>query len=136
MSIEAQPLGNEYRFEGKESDIIEVFDTISGLRIIVSTWTDSVNEALLQVYFRWSQGYRYLDELDLIAYWKTETFRSPHHVYEITRGGWLNGEPLLTDMLDSARDTGVREWFICTTNGCMNVLSASPPELKDLKRWR
>ena len=49
MNIEAQPLGNEYRFDGQESDIVEVFDSVSGLRIIVSTWTDSINEALVEV---------------------------------------------------------------------------------------
>jgi hypothetical protein len=74
MNIEAQPLGNEYRFDGQESNIVEVFDSLSGLRITVSTWTDSINEALLQVYFRRVHGYRFLDELDLIAYWKTEKF--------------------------------------------------------------
>ncbi len=105
MNIEVQPLGNEYRFEGQESDIIEVFNTFSGLRIIVSTWIDSINQTLLQVYFRRVHAYRFVDELDLIAYWKTEQFRSPHHVYEITKGGWLTGEPLLPDMLDSARNT-------------------------------
>jgi len=134
MDIEAQPLGNEYRCERKESEIVEVFETLSGLRIIVSTWTDSINQALLQVYFRRPHGYRYLDELDLIAYWKTEKFSSPHHVYEITSGGWLTGEPSLPDMLDSARNIGVREWFVFTTNGCMNILAASPPELTDLRR--
>ncbi len=135
MNIEAQPVGNEYRFDGQESGIVEVFETLSGLRIIVSTWTDSINEVLLQVYFRRPHAYRYLDELDLIAYWKTEKFRSSHHVYEITSGGWLNGEPLLPDMLDSARNNpGLREWFISTTNGCMNILANSVPELTDLKK--
>ena len=134
MKIEVQPLGNEYRFDGKESDIVEVFDTISGLRILVSTWVDSVNEALLEVYFRRVRGYRYLDEGDLIAYWKTDTFLSPHHVYEITSGGWLTGETLEPGILEIATAFEMREWFICTTNGCMNILSDSPPELADLKR--
>jgi len=135
MDIEAQPLGNTYRCDGHESDIVEVFSTFSGLRIIVSTWIDSINETLLQVYFRRVHAYRFLDELDLIAYWKTEQFRSPYHVYEITKGGWLRGEPMLPDMLDSARNAGpLREWFISTTNGCMNLLGALPPELTDLKR--
>ena len=90
MNIEARPLGNEYRFESKESDIVEVFDSLSGLRIIISTWIDEVNETLFEVYFRYVHGYRYLDEGDLIAYWQGETFRTPHHVYEITNGGWLS----------------------------------------------
>jgi hypothetical protein len=116
MDIEAQPLGNEYRFDGKESDIVEVFYTFSGLRIIVSTWIDSINEALLEVYFRRVQGYRYLDEGDLIAYWETKQFRSPHHVYEITKGGWLMSEALEPGLLDIAKSFEMREWFICTTN--------------------
>ena len=134
MNIEAQPLGNEYRFAGKESDIIEILDSLSGLRVIVSTWLDSINETLLEVYFRRVQGYRYLDEGDLIAYWKTEAFKSPHHVYEITNGGWISGETLEPGILDIARSFEMREWFISTTNGCMNVLAAHPPELADLKR--
>jgi hypothetical protein len=134
MNIEAQPLGNEYRFDGKESDIIEMLDSLSGLRIIISTWIDSINEALLEVYFRRVQGYRYLDEGDLIAYWQTGKFQSPHHVYEITKGGWLTGEVLEPGILDIAKSFEMREWFICTTNGCLNVLAALAPELTDLKR--
>ncbi|MBC7932223.1 MAG: hypothetical protein H7Z38_16825 [Rubrivivax sp.] len=134
MNIEAQPLGNEYRFDGKESDIVEVFDTLSGLRIVVSTWVDSINEALLEVYFRRVQGYRYLDEGDLMAYWETEQFRSSHHVYEIIKGGWLTGETVEPGILEIAKSFETREWFICTTNGCMNILAALPPELANLKR--
>jgi hypothetical protein len=134
MNIEAQPFGNEYRFDGKESDIVEVLDSISGLRVIVTTSIDEVNERLLEVYFRRVQGYRYLDEGDLIAYWKTETFRTPHHVYEITNGGWLTGEAVHEGILEISKSFEYREWFICTTNGCMNVIAANPPELKDLKR--
>ena len=134
MNIEAQPLGNEYRVDGKESDIVEVLHSLSGLRIIVSTWIDSINEALLEVYFRRAQGYRYLDEGDLIAYWQTEKFRTPHHVYEITNGGWLTGETVETGTLDVAKSFEMREWFITTTNGCMTVMAASPPVLTDLKR--
>jgi hypothetical protein len=134
MNFEAQPLGNEYRFDGKESDIVEVFDSFSGLRVIVSTWIDSINETLLEVYFRRVRGYRYLDEGDLIAYWKTEAFRSPYHVYEITNGGWLTGEVVEFGTLEIAKAFELREWFVCTTNGCMNILAALPPELKDLSR--
>ena len=133
MNIEAQPLGNEYRVDGKESDIVEVLHSLSGLRIIVSTWIDSINEALLEVYFRRVQAYRYLDEGDLIAYWQTEKFRIPHHVYEIKSGGWLTGETLDPGILEVAKSFETKEWFISTTNGCMNVLAASPPELGNLK---
>ena len=132
--MQAQPLGPTFRLDGQESDIVEVTHTFSGLRIIVSTWTDSINETFLEVYFRRTRAYRYLDEVDLLEYWNTGVFRSPHHVYEITEGGWLNGEPVLPSMFVSVRGTRLREWFICTSNGSMTVLAASPPELADLKR--
>lgn len=132
MNIEVHPLGGEYRLGGRESDIVEVFDSLSGLRVIVSTWRDSVNEALLEVYFRRAHAYRYLDEGDLIAYRETGKFRSPYHVYEITKGGWLTGEAPEPGILEIARAAGPREWFICTTNGCMNVLAGHPPELTEL----
>jgi hypothetical protein len=133
MNITAQPLGNEYCFDGKESDIVEIFDTLSGLRILISSWTDSINEVLLQVYFRRVQAYRYLDEGDLIAYWESEKFRAPYHVYEITQGGWISGETVESGILDIAKNFELREWFVRTTNGCMNVVSPFPPELVDLK---
>ena len=133
MNIEVQPLGNQYRFDGKESDIIEVFDSRSGLRIVVSTWIDEVNQRLLEVSFRRVRGYRYLDEGDLLGYWQSEKLQTRHHVYEITSGGWSNGEALEPGILDVSRVFEIREWFISTTNGCMNVLSRDPPELKDLK---
>ena len=133
MNIEAQPLGNEYRFDSKESDIVEVFCTRSGLRIVVSTWLDSVNQTLLEVYFRDVRAYRYLDEGDLLSYWQTEKFQSPHHVYEITKGGWVsNAQSGILDVTKGLQ--GFREWFIATTNGCMSVLAAVPPVLKDLKK--
>jgi hypothetical protein len=136
MDVEALAVGHTYRRDGQESDIVELFDTFSGVRITVATWIDSINEIYVQIYWRQVHGYRYLDEFDLIAYWKTEKFRSGHHVYEITAGGWLRGEPVLPDMFDSARtNSDLREWFICTTNGSMNVLAASPPEITEIKRW-
>jgi hypothetical protein len=61
------------------------------------------------------------------------TFRTPHHVYEITNGGWLSGEAFEPGILEIAKDFEMREWFICTTNGCMNVLAALPPALADIK---
>jgi hypothetical protein len=89
---------------------------------------------LLEVYFRRVQAYRFLDEGDLIAYWQTEKFQSPHHVYEIKQGGWLAGETIEPGILDVAKSFETREWFISTSNGCMNVLAARSPVLKDLER--
>lgn len=44
MNIDVQPPGDEYRFDGKESDIAEVFSAQSGLRIVVSTWLGRMTE--------------------------------------------------------------------------------------------
>ena len=133
MKLEAQPLGNQYRLDAKESDIVEVLNSLGGMRIVVSTWIDEINQRLLEISFRRVRGYRYLDEGDLLSYWENEKLRTPHHVYEITSGGWVNGEALEPGILDVSKAFEIREWFIATTNGCMNVLSADPPELKELK---
>lgn len=50
MNIDVQPPGDEYRFDGKESDIAEVFSAQSGLRIVVSTWLGRMTEILPQIY--------------------------------------------------------------------------------------
>src|SRR5206468_2582002 len=46
---------------------------------------------------------------------------TPYHVYEITNGGWLHGETTEPGILDVSRGLGYHEWFIATTNECMNV---------------
>lgn len=38
--------------------------------------------------FKSYDGFRYLDEGDLMRYWESDVFSPPCHVFEIESGGW------------------------------------------------
>jgi hypothetical protein len=133
MEFEVKPYGNEYRFD-QESDIIEVLHTESGLRIIVVTAIDS-KAIFLEVFFDYVRGYRFLDEGDLIAYWESKKFDISHHTYEILSGGWSNGEVVEDNIMSVSKAMNFREWFIVTTNSCINVLSSyEEPKLREINK--
>ena len=73
-----------------------------------------------------------MDEGDLAYYWATDAFRDNKHVFRIFSGGWSNGETLENGILTISSVTEIPEWFIATTNGCLNVLSYNEPEIQYL----
>lgn len=125
MDIKIEPFGNEYRLD-QTSDIIEVNYGITGLRLTVIAATTKFTDIYLDVHFEYASGFRFLDEGDLIAYWESEAFSSNHHIYKVLSGGWANGEPLPNGILSARSTFEMPEWFIKTTNGCMNVLGDEP----------
>jgi hypothetical protein len=62
----------------------------------------------------------------LIAYWESDVFKTNHHIYKIISGGWANGEPLPSGILSVTSAVEITEWFVATTNGCMNILGSEP----------
>lgn len=133
MNLEVKSYGEEYFLE-EESNIEEIFYTYSGLRIVIETKKGKFVPVLLEVFFRYVNGFRCLDEGDLISYWEGDAFRSSHHVYEVFSGGWSNGEPRQSGIL-SVSSIEPREWFIKTTNKCLTVLSGDEPLLRELTRY-
>ncbi len=125
MKFEVEPFGNEYRLD-QESDIIEVNYGITGLRLTVIAATTMFTDIYLDIHFDYVGGFRFLDEGDLIAYWQSEAFNSNYHIYKILSGGWANGEPLPEGILSAKSTFKSIEWFIATTNGCLNVLGSEP----------
>lgn len=132
MNIRAEPI------EGSESgvhltDIAELTLGPSGLRIVVHIIAKgSEEDEYLEVLFTQPRGFRFLDEGDLMPYWKSGEFSGRDNiVYEIKRGGWVMQE-LQTDgmlMVSHSFDAD-REWFIATSNGCVNVMSRTAPLLR------
>ncbi|MDT4291013.1 hypothetical protein RO575_15710 [Methylomonas sp. MO1] len=106
----------------------------SGLRVVVGTNHSGNNESLwVEYHFDAPRGFRFLDEGDLIRYWESGVFTHGYHLFEITTGGWLEQETQLPGMLSVTSAVGTfREWFICTTNGCINVLSVKEPLIREL----
>ncbi len=113
-----------------ESDIFSVSDSKDGLFIFIETTDENETEIIMEVYFDYARGYRFLDEGDLIRYWKeADDFKTPYHIYEVAAGGWSNGETLDSGLLSVTTAIGFREWFIATTNGCITVLSNEEPKI-------
>lgn len=132
MRIDATPLGTLYTTRN-ESDICELALGPPGLRVVVDTNPNgSETQLFVEYHFDAPRGFRFLDEGDLIRYWESKVFTRGYHLFEISRGGWLEQEAQLSGMLNVTGAVGTyKEWFICTTNGCINILSASPPLVRE-----
>lgn len=74
----------------KNSDLCEVTFTFLVLRAMIHLGQDeNENDLFLEVMFKSTQGFRYLDEGDLLPYWSSSAFdNSSHLVHEIKQGGW------------------------------------------------
>jgi len=129
MKFEVKPLGKQYRFD-QESDITDVIYGRTGLHVTVIAATSMFTNIYLEFHFDSVAGIRMLDELDMLGYWGAKAFDSGHHLYEITVGGWGTGEAKPEGVL--REDQGYREWFIATTNHCMNILADKEPLIREI----
>jgi hypothetical protein len=132
MTIKAQPIaGGETG--SRLTDIAELTLGPSGLRIVIQIIAKGYeDEEYLEVLFSQMRGFRFLDEGDLIPYWKSgEVSWRENIVYEIESGGWMMQE-LQTDGMLMVTNSfgGCSEWFIATSNGCVNVISRNAPLLR------
>ncbi|HCD52150.1 MAG TPA: hypothetical protein DEQ34_06875 [Balneolaceae bacterium] len=130
--MEVQGIGPNQSSERHESDIFSVSDSKDGLTILIDTVDETGIRRDLKIHFKFTYAYRYLDEGDLAYYWATDAFRDNKHVFRIFSGGWSNGETLENGILTISSVTEIPEWFIATTNGCLNVLSYNEPEIQYL----
>jgi hypothetical protein len=134
MRLTAKPIGSLYTTR-QESDIAELSLGCLGLRALVDTNPNESYERLfVENSFRGPRGFRFLDEGDLIRYWESEVFTHGYHLFEVLSGGWLEQETQLQGMLSVTQGMGgFREWFIYTTNGCINVLAVHEPLVREFK---
>src|SRR6478672_2311152 len=127
MKLDIKPVeGSE--IGGNYHDIVELSLGPSGLRIIIAAFVKDDDDEYLEAYFYNPRGFRYLDEGDLLAYWRSGAFAPRSHcIFEIASGGWMEQERT-QGMLNTTDAVGLfREWFIVTTNGCLNVITNTPP---------
>jgi len=129
MSIE---VGARYP-TSSESNIEELALGASGLRVVVYDSRNLEEEPLrIEYHFDVARGFLHLDEGDLLPYWKGTACAGGYHLFQITLGGWMGQELQIAGMLSVTEAVGTfREWFICTSNGCLNVLSVSPPLFRE-----
>ena len=130
--VEIEELGPLYFDERFESDIESINDSANGLFIIIESKNELGKDMRLKLSFELSMAYRYLDEADLSYYWDTGLFSSRYHVYQILNGGWSNGEPRHKGVMVFTDACKNKEYFVATSNGCMNVVSDNPPVIEIL----
>src|SRR5258706_7702238 len=131
MDITAVATGGEYS-RTSESDVVRLHFDLRDLKIILHTAAADGSDAAVEYRFRRPHGFRWLDDGDLVRYWESGAFPRGHHLFEITSGGWRAQEMQLRGMLSVTDSIGTREFFVCTTNGCVNVLSASEPQVAEV----
>jgi hypothetical protein len=125
--MEVEGVGPNHTTERHESDIYNIFYSKGGLTILIDTISEDGIRRDLRVHFEYTRGFRYLDEGDLLYYMESDKFKTPQHVFRILTGGWSNGENIQPKTLDVSRAVEVHEWFVGTSNGCINVLSDAEP---------
>jgi hypothetical protein len=118
----------------KTSDLCDLSLGFSGLRIAVCLGEDAHgNDQFVEILFTAPRGFRYLDEGDLLPYWQSGVFDTSRYVvFEIRGGGWAEQEEQ-NGMLNVTAAVGTyREWFIVSSNACLNVISAIEPLVRFL----
>lgn len=103
------------------SEVIDIAYNVDSLRVTVK---DLNTDAELVVEFVEVEGFRVLDEGDLLEFWPICS--RPYWLFQITAGGWLDQECSRPGF--AARETkNVFEYFIGGVNACVSVLAWSPP---------
>ena len=123
MKLATTPIGGELSW--LPVDIIEVSNTLSGLRIVAegSRGTDRFAE----VHFAGARAFQALDEGDLMGYCDPP-LRSKYLVYRIDAGGWRER---VGDHFLHCTDAKMPEWLIVTECLCVNVLSGCTPHIRE-----
>ena len=83
-----------------------------------------------QIVFRHPEGFRVLDERELLEFWQ-EYHQGNGWLYEVFEGGWQELERTRIDYFGCLFGSQLREYFI-VADACVNVLSCSPPEIVSL----
>jgi hypothetical protein len=118
----------------RNSDLCDVTLSLMVLRTIVHVGEDENHQdRLLEIVFKYPRGFRYLDEGDLLPYWRSGAFdNSKHLVHEIKRGGWAEQEEKNGMLNVTAAAGSHREWLVVSSNGCLNVISTVEPLVRFL----
>ena len=78
----------------KNSDLCDLSLGFSGLRVVICLGQDVPGDnRFLEIVFTAPRGFRYLDEGDLLPYWRSNDFDTSRYlVFEIKRGGCAEQE--------------------------------------------
>lgn len=121
MKVAATPVPTEHGLT-TTGEVVAVNYALGSLRVRLQELGGSKG---VLVRFEDIQGFRVLDERDLLEYWPTCS--TPHGwLFEIDGGGWLSQESVRPGSLVSSL-AGVREYLVAGEDDCVNVLTLHPP---------
>jgi hypothetical protein len=124
MTLELDPFDAEEEIPSA-SDISWVNYDGRKLEIVVARHAIAIGRFKgVKFTFAWVAGFRYLDEVDLLRYWRSDGYRGCHHLFSVKAGGWAEEEFKLEGVIEKRH-----EWLVVTGNGCMNVFSHDAPEI-------
>ncbi|MCC2960408.1 hypothetical protein LK540_08180 [Massilia sp. IC2-278] len=123
-----EPVGPPLLLES-HTDLCDLTVGLSGLRIAVLVGRDDMeSDQFVEVVFPTFRGFRYLDEGDLLRYWRSGSFDTANYVvFELKSGGWGRQEER-NGMLNVTGAIGsYREWLVVSGNACVNVIAHIEP---------
>ncbi|MEP1553402.1 MAG: hypothetical protein ABJJ44_18695 [Paraglaciecola sp.] len=110
--------------EGETIEIVHIEFDIETLTITVRIDGDK-----LDVVFKTPNGYRVLDEGDLLEFWPSCS-SNVGWLHEIIDGGWLSQERMRPGFI-SSKDAELNEYFVIGCNYCANVLAWEAPDVSE-----
>ena len=126
--MKVEPIGPKTTSKYHESDIYKIECGNDGYLFLLDTVNEESQRIDVTIVFDAISSFRYLDEGDLMYYWDNQNFRY-YNLFKIINGGWLDGESMQKGILTLSRGTALNEYFIVTTNSCVNILSYEPPKV-------
>ena len=119
--VKVEPYEEALKYKGLP-EVFRVDYDLWELRISLSF--ENNNEPIYVV-FDSSRGYRVLDEVDLLEFWKPES-RAEGWLWKVLKGGWFELESTRGGFVSGVTD-GYEEYLILGENECVSVISSSPP---------
>lgn len=110
-----------------ESEVIEIIYIEFDIETLIITVR--IDGDKLDVVFNAPNGYRVLDEGDLLEFWPSCS-SNVSWLYKIIDGGWLSQE-LVRPGFFSSRDAELSEYFVVGCNYCVNVLAREAPDVSE-----
>jgi len=134
--LKAEPIGNVYTTTNESTFDQLIYSTPSALRVVVVTSPpNGSNERLwLDFVFFGVAGLRLFDDPDLHRFFASPSYKRGYRLYRIDAGGWRDQERETPGMLGVTGAIPLyKEWFVCTTNRCANVMASKEPRLTEGK---
>ena len=108
------------------SDIASVSYADGTLIVLIACSREQNDVSGLKITFPDVDGFRLLDEVDLVRYWNSSDFPCGSHLLEVLTGGWGMEENTLQGFEHTRR-----EWLVVTGNACLSAFCQAEPELAE-----